>query len=113
MKIKTERIANLLEKEISEIISLEVHDEGIKFITITHVELTDDYESAKVYFTTLIDELKPTVEKSLNKASKFIRSELYKRIDIRHIPELRFVYDISVDTGLKINKIISELHEEK
>lgn len=112
MSIKTERLGNMLHKEISNIIMSEIKDEDLKFVTITKVDLSSDLSNAKVYFTTLNDD-KEKVLKDLNRAKKFIRSNLMKRkIEMRIIPELNFVYDESIDYGNKIESIIEKIHEE-
>ncbi len=113
MSIKTERLANLLVKEISEIIMTEIKDEDIKFVTITHIDLSSDLSYAKVYFTTLIDDKKEKCIHDLNGAKGFIRNELIKRkIEMRKIPELNFIFDESIEYGNKIEKIIQEIHKE-
>ena len=113
MSIKTERLGNMLHREISNILMTEVKDEDLKFITITKVDLSSDLSYAKVYFTVLDDEKKDTVLKDLNNAKGFIRNELIKRkIEMRKIPELSFVYDNSIEYGNKIEKIIEEIHKE-
>ena len=113
MSIKTERLANVLLKEISNIIMLEIKDEDIKFVTITHVDLSSDLSYAKVYCTVLNDEMKDKTIKGLNNAKGFIRNELIKRkIEMRKIPELSFVFDESIEYGNKIEKIIEEIHKE-
>ena len=113
MSIKIERLANVLSKEISNILLLEIKDEDIKFVTITHVDLSSDLSYAKVYCTVLEDDKKDKILKDLNNAKGFIRSELIKRkIEMRKIPELTFVYDESIDYGNKIEKIIKEIHKE-
>ncbi len=112
MSIKTERLGNMLHKEISNIIMSEIKDEDLKFVTITKVDLSSDLSNAKVYFTTLNDD-KEKVLKDLNRAKKFIRSNLMKRkIEMRIIPELNFVYDESIDYGNKIENIIEKIHKE-
>ena len=111
MSIKTERIANLLMKEISDIIENEIHDEDIKFVTITKVTVTNDLSYAKVYFTVLDDEKKNSTLKALNEASKYIRKLLADRIEIRHTPELRFFYDDSIEYGNRIEEKIKEINK--
>ena len=112
MSIKTERLGNVLHKEISNIIMSEIKDEDLRFVTITKVDLSSDLSNAKVYFTTL-NEDKNQVIKDLNRAKKFIRSNLMKRkIEMRVIPELNFVYDESIDYGNKIENIIEKIHED-
>lgn len=114
MSIKTERLGNVLHKEISHILMTEVKDEDLRFVTITKVDLSSDLSYAKVYFTCLDLEKKEKVIKDINNASKFIRSELIKRkIEMRIIPELTFVYDDSIEYGNKIESIIEKIHEEK
>ena len=113
MSIKTERLANVLLKEISSILMLEVKDEDIKFVTITHVDLSSDLSYAKVYCTVLNDEKKDKTLKDLNNAKGFIRNELIKRkIEMRKIPELSFIFDESIEYANKIEKIIEEIHKE-
>lgn len=114
MSIKTERLANLLVKEISEILMTEIKDEDIKFVTITHIDLSSDLSYAKVYCTVLNINNKDKCIHDLNGASGFIKSELIKRkLEMRKIPELNFVFDDSIEYGNKIEKIIKEIHEEK
>ena len=113
MSIKTERLGNVLEKEISRILMLEIKDKDIKFVTITHVELSTDLSYAKVYCTVLDDNIRDKCLHDLNKAKGFIRNELIKRkIEIRKMPELKFVYDESIEYGNKIEKIIEKIHKE-
>ncbi len=114
MSIKTERLANLLIKEISEILMTEIKDEDIKFVTITHIDLSSDLSYAKVYFTVLNDSNKEKCIHDLNNATGFIRSELIKRkLEMRKIPSLNFIFDESIDYGNKIENIIKEIHNEE
>lgn len=113
MSIKIDRINSTLVKEISYILETEVKDQDIKFVTITDCKVTNDLSFAKVYFTVLKEDRKKETLKALKNASGFIRHELMDRVDIRHIPELSFVYDESIDYGKKIENIIESIHEEK
>ncbi len=112
MSIKIKRLESNIVKEISYILSQEVKDSDIKFVTVTDCHLTNDLSFAKIYFTVLDDSKKETTLKALKDASGFIRKELAKRVIIRHIPELEFVYDESIEYGNKIEKIIEEINEE-
>ena len=112
MSVKTERLGNMLHREISNILMTEIKDEDLKFVTITKVDLSSDLSYAKVYFTTL-NEDKEKVIKDINGAKKYIRSILMKKkIEMRVIPELSFVYDESIDYGNKIESIIEKIHED-
>lgn len=111
--IKVERINSLLEREISSILMLEVKDPDIRFVTVTRVSATSDLSFAKVYFTVMKDDRKTETLKALKDASGYIRHELMERVDLRHIPELQFIYDESIEYGKKIESIIEEIHEEE
>ena len=58
------------------------------------------------------DKERDNILKSLNKASKFIMCELCKRVEIRKMIEIRFVYDESTEYGEHIDEIIEEIHAE-
>lgn len=111
MSIKIERISDMLVEQISYILKTEVKDTNIQFVTITECKVSNDLSYAKVYFTVLDENKKKETLKALKNAKGFIRSKLYDRVDIRHIPELEFVYDESIAYGKNIEKIIEEIHE--
>lgn len=113
MSIKIERLNSIFVKEISYILQNEVKDPIIKFVTVTGCEITNDLSFAKVYVTVLDNEKKKDIMKALDGAKSFVRGEISKRVEIRHTPELRFVFDDSIEYGNKIERIIKELHEEK
>ncbi len=110
--VKIERLNNNFQEVISEILHEEVKDPNLKFVTVTGCEITNDLSFCKVYFTTLSDD-KEEVLKSLKSASSFIRGEVSKRIEIRHTPEIRFVFDESIEYGNKIEKIINEINNKE
>ena len=109
--LKGERVASDMKRELGNILLLEAKDEDFKNVTITDVEVTNDLSFAKIYFTTTDNREK--VEKDLNNAAGFFRSMLAERLEIRHTPELRFIFDESIEYGAKIEKIIEELHNEE
>lgn len=110
MSVKTERIANLLVREISDILQNEVYDEDIKFVTITGCTVDTDLSLAQVYCTVLNDSKKEKCMHDLNGVKGFIKTELAKRkLEIRKIPDLRFIFDESVEYGNRIEKIIEDM----
>lgn len=113
MSIKIDRIASQMLKEISYVLASEVKDEDIRFVTVTDVKVTNDLSFAKVYVTVLKEDKIAETMKALKNASGFIRKELAERLEIRHIPELEFVYDESIAYGKKIEDIIENIHENK
>lgn len=111
--IRIERLESTFQEEISMILMTEVRDEDLRFVTITGCDITNDLSFAKVYFTVLDVTRKKDVTESLNKASSFIRGRLSEKIEIRHTPELKFVYDESIAYGEKIENILEEIHEKE
>ena len=109
---KIARIASDISRNISEIIANDSRDTLLKTITITGCNVANDLSSAKVYFTSLSDLSKEEIEKEMAEAAPFVRSELSQRIDVRHTPALRFVYDESIEYGNRIEKIIESIHKE-
>ncbi|MDD6878644.1 MAG: 30S ribosome-binding factor RbfA [bacterium] len=113
MSLKIERLESSFVKEISYILMEEVKDEDIRFVTITGCDITNDLSFAKVYFTVLDMNKKNLTIKALDRAKSFIRGELSKRIDMRHTPELTFIFDESIEYGNKIEKIIDKINNEE
>ena len=111
MSVKIERLNNLFLAELSNIIFKEIKNPVIKTVTLTAVEITNDLSFAKVYFTCM-NEDKDKVIEELDSAKGFLRTKLANTIDIRHTPELVFVYDDSIDYGMNIEKIIEKIHEK-
>lgn len=109
-KIKAERAGSEIQRELGNILLLEAKDVDFKNVTITAVEVSNDLSFAKVYFTTTDD--REHVIHDLNNAAGFFRSLLAERVEMRHTPELRFIFDESIEYGEKIEKIIKELHKE-
>ena len=112
MSVKIDRIASNMVKEISYILANEVKDNDIKFVTVTDVKLASDLSYAKVYVTVFDKEKTKDTLKALESAKGFIRKKLSERIDIRHTPELSFVFDESIEYGNKIETIIEQINEK-
>lgn len=113
MNLKIERLNNTIMREVSMILQTEVKDHDIKFVTITAVKTTSDLSYCKIYVTTLDDNKRSEIVKSLNNASGYIRKVLANRIEVRHIPKIEFVYDESIEYGKKIEDKIKSMHEQK
>ena len=110
-QIKLKRIESQILREVSNIIMNDARDNVIKNITITGCSVTNDLSFAKIYFTTQLD--KKTMLKDLDEASSYIRLALADRIEIRHTPKIKFVYDESIEYGNRIESIINEIHANK
>lgn len=107
------RVADLLKREISDIIFKELKDPRVGFVTITRVNVSADLRIAKVYFSVL--STMGNIEDSLsglNSANEFVRSELKKRVRLRFIPSLKFIIDDTLDYVEKIEKLIEKTKKE-
>lgn len=111
MNTRGEKIRKALIKEISDVIQKELKDPRIDgIISVTDVELSPDYRYAKVFISVFGDEeKKATVMEALDDASFAIRKEVGKRIRTRHIPELTFFLDESLEKGKKITDLIDKI----
>ena len=110
MGYRVQRVEKIIERELASIIFTEVHNELIKFVSITKVALNKDMSVAMVSYTVLGNdgEIEAT-KKALDQARGFLRSELAHRLDLRKTPELRFKYDESLAYGNHINEVIENL----
>ncbi|HEX6827995.1 MAG TPA: 30S ribosome-binding factor RbfA [Burkholderiales bacterium] len=106
---RTERIAEQIQRELAELIRLEVKDPRVGFVTLTGVEVTRDYSHAKVFFTTLGgEEEHAATGDGLSRAAGFLRSQLAHRLNTRVVPQLHFVFDASVERGIRVTQLIEE-----
>ena len=107
---RTRRIAEQIQRELAELIRLELKDPRITgLVTITGVEVSPDQSHAKVFFTNLGDDSRTEeTAAGLMRASGFLRSQLAQRMKLRTVPELHFKYDSSVERGIKLTRLIDE-----
>jgi ribosome-binding factor A len=109
-KHRPNRLAETLKEEISQLIRVELKDPRIGFVTLTSVDVAGDLAHAKVYVSVLgtEDEGKISLE-VLNRAAGFVRCEIGKRIRLRHVPAIVFVYDPSIEHGAHIAKLLRDV----
>lgn len=104
---RQERAAQQIQREIAELIRLEVKDPRVGFVTITDVDVTRDYSHAKIFYTLMQGESAETQD-ALTRSSGFLRSQLGKRINLYSVPQLHFVYDHSVEHGMALSALIDK-----
>jgi ribosome-binding factor A len=107
---RSQRVADQIQKDLAELIAMELKDPRVGMVTLTEVQLTPDYAHAKIFFTTLNDEpaaVQNTLQ-GLKKASGFLRAQLGRRLHIHTLPELHFMHDISTSRGAALSKLIDE-----
>jgi ribosome-binding factor A len=104
---RSRRIAEQIQRELSDIIRLELKDPRVGMITIIDVEVTQDQSHARVFFTSLGDSSRVAdATKGLQHAAGFLRSELAHRMKLRVVPQLQFKYDESVERGIHLSQLI-------
>ena len=104
---RSRRVAEQIQRELADLIRLEVKDPRVGMITLTEVEVSRDLSHAKVYFTLLGDaERLAETEDGLARAAGFLRSELSHRMQLRTVPELHFAHDASVERGMRLSQLI-------
>ncbi len=116
MKVKrTERMADLLRKEISDLLFKEIKDPGVGFVTITGVILSRDLKHARVYVSVMEEDLEKRAETfaALERASGFLRHRIYKNLRLKYAPELKFFPDESIDRGFRIDAVLKELGSDE
>lgn len=109
-KHRPNRLSETLKEEISQLILVELKDPRIGFVTVTSVDVANDLAHAKVYVSVLgsEDEGKASLD-TLNRAAGFLRTEIGKRLRLRHVPSLVFVYDPSIQHGAHIAKLLRDV----
>ena len=105
---RTERVNELMRRELVLLLKQETKDPRLKQVVITDVIVSRDLTSAKVFFSVDEDSHK-IVASLLTKASGFFRSSLSKTLDLRHTPTLSFIYDTTPNTGARIDDLLRKL----
>jgi ribosome-binding factor A len=102
---RTDRIAEQIQRELAQLIRLELKDPRVSMVTITGVEVTRDYAHAKVFYTTLKG-ANSALQEGLERAAGFLRSKLAHSMKLRITPQLHFVFDTSVERGSHLSQLI-------
>lgn len=103
---RSHRVAEQMRRELADLLQFEVKDPRIGMVTITEVEVTGDMAHAKIFYSAA--KASDAVQKGLEKSSGFLRTQLAKRMLLRTVPQLHFVYDASIDNGMKMAQLINE-----
>jgi len=104
---RSRRVAELVQRELADLIAREIKDPRVGMVTITGVQLSRDLSQARVFVTALNEQADPAqAVAALNHAAGFLRHGLGTRMDLRGTPRLRFEYDSSVQRGLELSELI-------
>ena len=108
------RINTQVMQTLAELLVSQVKDPRVEAVTVTGVEVTPDLAWAKVYFSVLGDEeARRVAERGLANVAGFLRREVGRRLRLRTSPQLRFVFDASLEHGQRIETLLREWHEEE
>ena len=113
MTNKEERIKKKKKKSISEIITMELKNPHLGFVTIPEVKVSKDFSYAKVYVSFMFENEIEEGMKVLEKSKGFIRTGLAKRLDTRRCPELVFVLDESFKREARITELLNKDKEKQ
>lgn len=112
-KFRVGRVGEQIKKEISSLIQTELKDPRIGFITVTGVDVTGDLSLARIYLSILgNEEQKEASLHTLGRAKGFLRTELGRRMRLRHTPEIEFRFDSSIQYGSHIEALLQEINQE-
>jgi ribosome-binding factor A len=113
---RSNRIGELIMRELAQMIQHEVSDPRVGLVTVSHVDVTSDMKYAKVLVTRLTtDNSEKDIEEclaGLSHAAGFLRRRLASRVELRNIPELRFHYDRSLEHGFHMDELISKANKD-
>ncbi len=112
MSKRTERVADLIRRELADILMRRMRDPRLGFVSITGVEVSGDLTHATVYLSSLDGaEGRVEVVKVLSHAVPFLRRELAPRLGLREVPTLRFIYDESIERGARIEELLKKIKD--
>lgn len=114
MTARNQRVAEAIKEEVSEILQNQLKDPRIGFASVVRVQVSPDLRSAKIHVSVLGDgEARKKTMAGLESGTGYIRSELGKRLRLRHTPEVVFVMDDSIEHGVHISKLLMDLRRDQ
>lgn len=106
---RTQRVSELIRRELGHVIAREMDDPRVQFVSVTAVDVSKDLRNARVYVTQIDAAAGAALDISaLQNAAGFLRKQLATALRLRTIPALRFVYDNSIERGVKLSRLIDE-----
>ena len=110
---RIDRINQQVKREIGKILQRELGDPRLQFVTITKADVSRDLHNAKIYFSVLGGEHEvQSAQNGLEGAKGMIRRLLGQSMNMRHTPELFFIYDQSIEMSARIEETLKEIHDE-
>lgn len=111
---RASRVGDQIRAELAELLAREVHDPGIGFLTITHVKVSPDLQQARVFYTTIGDEkARKDSARALERATPFLKRHVGRRLQLKRVPELTWMFDETIEKNDRIERILQELNTER
>ena len=111
---RASRVGDQIRAELAALLTREVHDPGIGFLTITHVKVSPDLQQARVYYTTIGDDkARRESAKALGRATPFLRRQVGQRLRLKRVPELTFFFDEAIEKSDRIERILQQISTER
>ncbi len=103
------RINHELQRELANLIATEMKDPRMGFVTVTRVEITPDFMTAKVFVSIIGDRhvARQSME-ALDSAKRFLRGELGHAVKLRHTPDLVFVEDRTTERAIALSQVLAK-----
>ncbi len=103
------RVADQIQRDVPLLIRTELKDPRISdLLTVSSVDVTKDLSIAKIYFTVLDDSHRLETESALQQSAGYVRKLLGKKLRMRSVPEIRFIYDTTMEEGVRISGLIDK-----
>ncbi len=111
---RSEKVADLIQKEISEMLLRTIKDPRIGFVTVTRVKVSEDCRTARVYYSVVgsADDREHST-RGLHSAKGYIRRELGHRLKLKYTPEITFLFDPSIEYAVHMGEVIDHLQEQR
>lgn len=110
MSKRTERVADLIRREMADLLLHKLRDPRLGFVSVTSVEVSGDLSSARVFLSSMAgEEHSAELLAVLRKAVPFLRHELAPRLGLREVPQLSFTYDASIERGARVEELLRKI----
>ena len=110
---RTDRVSAQIRRDLGTLVHAAVREHALPSVSVSDVEVTRDMAHAKVFVTALMPERSVEAVKGLRELSVELRMALARAMMLRHVPELHFHYDDSVDRGERIDNLLRDLPDAR
>lgn len=108
------RVGDLIREELSVLLQRDVRNPDLQRVTLTHVHMSKDLQHAQVHYTASRDRAgRVAVGRAFKKTGPFLKRLLGRRLRLRYVPELSFVYDESVERQDRVAQLFEEISAQR